>query len=589
MIHATAAPSQSLTASLVGGLSGLEFTPGSNRSDDLSTADWRFLLPRLRFGTVLFLGVPIPSTVAALAASAHRVIVMADDPLLLRDVSDGARMRGVGNVETLCAQSRLPLQFADGAVDLLVPWGRRMTARLIEDAAFAEEAARVLSPDGVIYMEAHARRDHAHLRSWRRRLSASGLGAQETYWLLPRSPEGIRLATPLGEHASVQHAFDHVLHGSSRRARLLRQAGRAAARTGLYSWLLADRAMVIRRTPSNGAPSDEANGPSRYLASLGRDAGVPLERMRPAFFARGAYDSNKVAFFLFEDGRVAPTMLVKMTRSARYNHRLEAEFLALTRVKERSLAPDGTYPEALFLSRHDNLAVLAQRVVHGDPFRTRTRGDHDCPLARAAIAWIHELGVRSAEYSEAENALSGTLSALMERFEALYALTDAEQRFLRERLASVTTNERRIPTVFQHGDAGTWNVLVTRDDRVAFLDWEIGTTRGIPLWDLLDFLRSFGSWSARVRGQTDMTRAYVEHFGAPSPLARVQAEAVRTYCNEVGLPRTSIEGLFFSCWMQRAVREAAWTSRPLDEGTYVNLVRACIRHRDAEGFRWLFD
>ena len=55
------------------------------------------------------------------------------------------------------------------------------------------------------------------------------------------------------------------------------------------------------------------------------------------------------------------------------------------------------------------------------------------------------------------------------------------------------------------------------------------------------------------------------------------------------LPRDAVEALFFACWMQRAVREAAWSDRPAAEGQYVNLVRSCIRHRTAPGLTWLFD
>jgi hypothetical protein len=576
------------------GLPGLEFAPGTNPNGDLSSADWRFLLPRLDYGTVLFVGAPAPPVVAALARTAGQVLVASDDPAALQRVMDAARARGAPNVRPLHADSPGRLPCADGSVDLAVlcdarPSRQAFARQALARPAFADELARVLAPDGTIYLELGHRLDALRARRWRARLAARGFDAPQPYWLLRHRSGGLRMAFPLAATRAVRYAFDHVLYGTSRRAELLRTTGRSVVRAGLHRLAVADRAFVFRRRAGATRRVPAAAGPVGYLSVLAARAGAPLGAVQPGFFARGAYDSNKVAFFLFGDGASRPEVLAKMTRSPRYNHRLETEYHALTRLRARGLAAEGTYPEAVFFDHHHDLAVLAQRVVHGSPFRTRTHGNTACPFVHDAIAWIQQLGARSADAAADARELPQKLENLLDHFDRLYAPTPAEHRFLHERIASLRALPDAVPTVFQHGDAGTWNALVTEDDRVAFLDWEVSSARGVPLWDLVDFLRSFGSWVARAQGETDMVRAYATHFLAPSPLSELQAEAVRGYCARVGLPRESLEALFFSCWMQRAVREAAWSSRPLDEGSYVNLVRACIRHREAAGSRWLFD
>ena len=75
----------------------------------------------------------------------------------------------------------------------------------------------------------------------------------------------------------------------------------------------------------------------------------------------------------------------------------------------------------------------------------------------------------------------------------------------------------RFPLVFQHGDPGPWNVLITSDGRPGFLDWEAAEPHGMPLWDLFHFLRSFGFQVSRAAGTRDPLRSFAEQF-LESPL-----------------------------------------------------------------------
>lgn len=570
-------------------LSGLEFAPGTNPNGDLSFADWRFLLPDLRFESVLFVGAPSAPALAALARTVGTVVVAAPDPTALARVRADASVRGLTDVHPLLVTLPARLPFAEGSFDLVVLGEGAVTSRALVDAEFADELARVLCPEGTIYLGLDRRIDTLRARRWTARLLARGFDAPQSFWLMRRRAGGLRLAFPLAATRAVQYAFDDVLYANSRKAEALRWIGRCITRAGLHRHAVPDRALVFNRRRGQLRPRRHLPGPARYLSALAADAGVDLGSFDPGFFARGGYDSNKVAFFLFREAVPTPDVIVKMTRAPRYNHRLEAEHRALTDLRARGLADDGSYPESLFFGHHHDLAVLAQRVVPGAPFRTRTRGDPGCRYAKSAIAWIHALGARSAQPAADPSQLQRTLLELLTRFTSIYSLSATEHAFLRERVESLGSLPAAVPTVFQHGDAGTWNVVVTADHRAAFLDWEFSRARGIPLWDLVDFLRSFGSWAARAGGETNMVRAYTTRFLAPSPFSELQADAVRAYSASVGLPREAVEPLFFACWMQRAVREAAWTRAPLGEAMYVNLVRACIQQRDAVGSRWLFD
>ena len=84
------------------------------------------------------------------------------------------------------------------------------------------------------------------------------------------------------------------------------------------------------------------------------------------------------------------------------------------------------------------------------------------------------------------------------------------------------------------------------------------------------------------------SRATPRTSALPSPLSEMQARATKRYCAAVGLEPSLVEPFFYTCWMYRALREAAWTSGPLEQGTYFNLLRLCIRQRGGEGLQWIF-
>lgn len=564
--------------------SGMEFAPGTNSWGELASTDWRFLLPTLQFGSILCLGPPPGPVLTVLSGMARVVVVASATSSALRSVGITLETRDLANVYPVCTE---PLAFpcGDAAFDLIVgPFGVDAT-RALSSAGSEVELDRVLQSTGVIYLDTDGLADVRRANLWAERMEARGFAPARRFWLLRRRGH-IHVALPRSDVDLTSYFFEHVLSGKSRKARLLRQIGRLASHFGLLPCVAPGQALVLERV----APGGGAALPSlAYLRGPMARAGFDLADYRPAFFARGGYDSNKVAFFLFRQRDATPEIFVKMTRAPRYNHRLEAEYRSLCTLRAEGWVDRGTFPEPLFLDRHCGLAVLGERVVHGAPFRTRTTSRADCPSARSAIDWIIRLGAASAVHDAAGfGEISDSLAQLLTRFASIYSLTTAERDFLEERVAAINLANEAIPLVFRHADAGTWNVLVGDVGRVIFLDWETSEPKGMPLWDLFDFVRSFGNWIGRVKGQRDGIAAYAGNFLEHTALSRLQANATARYCGNVGLDRALVEPLFYTCWMQRAVREAAWTSEPPEQGRYLRLIRLCIRHRNAEGLRWLF-
>ena len=155
----------------------------------------------------------------------------------------------------------------------------------------------------------------------------------------------------------------------------------------------------------------------------------------------------------------------------------------------------------LFFGCHAGLAVLGETAVVGAPFLDRTKATDDCPHARAVVEWLLELGVSTAHVVSDVSRHVGRLEALLERFDELYRPDRPTSRFLEREMSALAANADALRLVFQHGDPGPWNVVVTADGSPGFLDWESADPDGMPLWDLFHFLRSFGLTVSREGGQ----------------------------------------------------------------------------------------
>jgi hypothetical protein len=559
-----------------------EFTPGTNLRGDLARADWRFLLPSLRLGTVFVFGLPSLDELTVLSGSASQLYVASFDINALEGLERAVRERGLPNVEVLARGAVSPFPLADHSMNLIWLAGGNGWLSKIRQSGMVEEFRRLLASDGAVYYELRGILERLRGRRMDQLLSRGGSSSCQQLWQTPLGGD-LRTAVPVEDRAISEFFFAHVTRGHSLANRIVCRTGEWLSRRGALAHASPRLGVLIRR---NGA----ARSLPRYLAAVAERVGVDLSSYRFGFSARAKYNANKAVFYLFEQGSTDPRILIKITRGSSFNFRLENEYRVLSLLKTRGYADPGTYPNPLFLGEHGGLAVLGEDAVPGHPFRSRTTAEVDCPMAQQAVDWIIELGARSAHSTHANaREVSDSLFGLLERFLQLYPLEQSEKDFLEEQIAGLGRAQGPFPTVCQHGDPGTWNLLVTREGRVVFLDWEAGEPQGIPLWDLFYFLRSFVTWCWRVRGNSDTLRGFREFLLRPSPWSALLVPAVEKYCARVGLHREFVKPLFYTCWMHRALKECT-RLRPdsLREGHYFNLLRLCLEHRNAASLAALF-
>ncbi|MGH3031531.1 MAG: phosphotransferase [Gaiellaceae bacterium] len=557
---------------------GAHPAPGSNVKGAVGGANWCFLLPSLELGRVVCLGVPSPAALATLGRLAEEVAVCAPERQLRRIRSAIASSRPA-NVSMLESDRLGASPLPDGCADLVL-LARAPRLSFARGRRLERETERLLARDGLAYREIRS------VPGWLDGGAAGhGTGPGESaarLWLAPASGE-MRAAAPLGDPQAIAFLESFVGRPLFRR-QLLRRPGRILSRHRTVRRAVRREGALAGR----GAGSLTA-GPPQYLRSLAAAAGVDIDDRRWALVAPGDYPSQKVLFFLFAPAAAVPDSVVKITRDPRLNPRLDNEWRALTLLHERGLGSDGTLPTPLFFGVHRELAVLGESAIDGEPFRKRTHATAECPHARSAVEWLLDLGTATASKGRTDARSISGLGQLYEQFKRLYDLEAGEEDFLSAQISALTHGADGLPLVFQHGDPGPWNVLITKDGRTAFLDWEAAEPQGMPLWDLFHFLRSYSFTISRAAGTRDALGSFSEQWLEASAFSRLLAETTSRFCARTGLAPGLVEPLFYVCWMHRALKEAATLPpRRLQGGRFINLLRLAVERRDSPGLRRLF-
>jgi hypothetical protein len=547
--------------------------PGSNLRGAVGGANWCFLLPSLELGRVAYVGAPSCAALITLTALSDEVVVCAPQRRLGR-VRRAIRDKGLRGVSLLETEGRGAIPLSDRSADVVV------LARH-PDRRMGEEIERLLTPEGISFVEFRIPTRPSPRTS---PLPLGRLERREVFWLAPAGGE-VWAAAPVGDRRAIAYLEQRFLRRRLVLRRLLRHPRRALQRQLLVTRLARRRgALVVRSTAT------AVDGPPRYLQSVAAAAGISLERHRWGLAAPGDYGSQKVLFFLFRGDRGVPEYVAKITRDPSLNPRLENEHRALGLLGETEIGAASALPRPVFFGYRYGLAVLGETAIDGMPFVERTTSTADCGLAQAALDWLVELGVGTTwRPAGPAGAVAGELEALFERFRKIYQLSPAQDAFLAAQIEVLGSIEKGFPLVFQHGDPGPWNLLITAAGEPAFLDWEAAEPHGMPLWDLFHFLRSYSLRVSRASGTRDPMRSFEEQLLGDSELGRLLAQKTSRYCAETGLATELVEPLFYLCWVHRALREATRLHpHHLDRGRYVNLLRVSIERRESPGLRRLF-
>ncbi|NUO79807.1 phosphotransferase [candidate division KSB1 bacterium] len=559
-----------------------EFVPGTNLTGGLACASWRFLLPSLQIESILCLEVPAIATLNVLSQHGKNLTVISTNASKLEAARQKLERQGASQLRMIHVRDfkRLPLE--DKSVDLILLAGENGLAFVRRSPTLHDEFNRLLTKEGTVYFEIATLGQRLGSRRVLQRLRDDGFKRARLFWLTPLRGE-LRTAFPLGDEQMTQYLLSHVLFGQSLKKRTASRFGKLLSQSGVFSRLMPRRAVLLQRSQRK----EQVCHAPQYLVDLAKPAGLDLRQYRCGLSARGKYNSNKTIFYAFEKNSTKADVVVKMTRAPEFNARLENEYRVLALLDQHGHVARETFPRPLFFGQHAGLVVVGQKAVHGEPFRSRTQGTVHCPLAQQALAWMTQLAASSAQPSSGRE-VAEALAQLFERFRGIYALSNPESAFLAEQIKLIAQSASAFPLVFQHGDPGTWNMLVSPEGKLIVIDWEAGEAQGLPLWDLFYFMRSFGNWCVRRSGVRDTLKGFAQNFIAPSEVGALLIETVERYCARIGLERRLVGPLFYTCWMHRALKEATRLSgKELERGHYFNLLKLAMAEHEAPGLQAL--
>ncbi len=558
------------------------FGAGTNLRGVLAGASWTYLLPSLEIGRVVVMGLPGPASMRTLARLARSVelrvgtrreavraaaliergtwshvsVVVAAEP----PAGPGARRRSTRDGDASGAAlagsgARIPIDLA------VVP--KRDRGMGLSDALAM--IGQDLAPTGRAFVELE---DPAAARSpvLEEVIAAAGLRIELRLAAFPSTGE-IVAAVPDGHPAIERDLLRRGLIGARGRGQQRRGLGQILGRLAEATSTLRSAVVTIgpvrRRTSGRGvlllapAGDESATGMNRlpaYLRTLGRDAGLALDGDRWAVVSQGEYNSQKPVLLIYPPADDRPEAVIKMTRDPVFDARLVVErdaLLGLEALRWRT----ADLPRVLFHGRHAGLGFLAETALRGRPFNQIARPGQPDPAFDASLEFLIELA-RSTSRPARGADHAAALGPLVHRFLELWPLkADATAR-LRHDL-DVIGAQPALETVFLHGDAGTWNLLVDDAGRIGVLDWEAAEGQGPPMWDVARFVHSYALLDrglGRLGGASFRAR---RHLIDGSSLTPAIAAAVERYRAALGLPVELVPPLLRMAWVGRAIKEAS--------------------------------
>jgi hypothetical protein len=302
------------------------------------------------------------------------------------------------------------------------------------------------------------------------------------------------------------------------------------------------RALGLLRRPMVTVASREGGQPA--LLAGARSFGV--DPASAWFVVCGQGDElARGLFVVFPPGRREPNRAVKFARVPGYRDPFDRDQagleLAATSTAAAAHAPRylGRFEVAGYEASVETAAVGARL---GGVLEARGSRARKLQIVESIADWLLEVALETRRPG-------GSAAAEVERLrlEVLPASPALD--------ATALLGLEELPTVLQHNDLGSWNILVDRSGDFAAVDWESARAAGFPLWDLWYFLASVLPPIDQSHG--DHVRAFVELFGGDAPSSGLVFARTREHVQALGIPEDAVGRLATLCWLHHGLSHTA--------------------------------
>ncbi len=272
------------------------------------------------------------------------------------------------------------------------------------------------------------------------------------------------------------------------------------------------------------------------------------QKLSCVYLTPGFQASSHIIVFVLQNEDQIPSWVVKLPRLAGDHQRLDLEAENLRLIHSKKAGGFDSIPKVVAYEEHHEFRVLVQSMLPGRimrPALVRRRPD-GCILA--ATHWlldIHRSTVDSS--SQNRNGRSQFSEDALRLLEAVLNQS-GEQRLLektRGLLAPVC--EMDLPTVFEHGDFSSPNLLLDDQDRLGVVDWELADPHGLPMADLFFFLTYVAFARTNAVNLQQQLQAVRQVFFDPDSWA---GPVLRDYAGQTGIPAVWLSRLFLLSWIR---------------------------------------
>jgi len=366
----------------------------------------------------------------------------------------------------------------------------------------------------------------------RRALASAGYTARG--FLVRPHLEDPSLVIALEHRAAARYAVTHATGSRS---------GWRNVRNSIGAELLG-RGLLPLRASSVLVGSKRDGSPAMVAAAAG--LGVPSESEWFLVLGRGDQLSRN-AFFLFEPGSADPTWVLKFVRVPGYREPFERDERGLTLASREPLAAAHA-PGFLGRFAVEGLEASVETAAVGELLKRLLESG----LPRAdGLRQIESVAAWLVELAGATRAAPAALEP--ERVRVAREVIPAWAEL--GATAALVESLPPVPSVLQHNDLGSWNVVVGRTSFTA-LDWEWSRTHGFPLWDLVYFLTDSLATLGGV-GEESWETFVVRLYRGELENSGVLFKWIRKGVEASGVPAEAVGPILTLGWMHHGLTHVA--------------------------------
>ena len=315
----------------------------------------------------------------------------------------------------------------------------------------------------------------------------------------------------------------------------------------------------------------------------------PAENLSSMLYTPRFRASAHVIFLILAEGSSDPVLVVKASRLPGPSATLESEAANLRAI--HAAVPGGlaSVPRLLAYEEYAGTPLLLETALRGRPLGSRLVRRNPVRCADAVAAWVSTIGSATAQGKDApgadfERLVSGPLSVL----EQICSCPEDAELLAQAYELTAPLLDHSFPLVFTHGDLAAPNLLLSENDTLEVVDWELAEAEGLPGEDLFFALAYLAFARQRAARVADYCRAFQQAFFESDGWARTYW---RRYAVALQLPHELMKPLFVACWsrylarlvhrltdsgteLDRASQTAVW----LRQNRFFTLWRHTVRH-----------